>query len=594
MYNVLFIRPPKNSKPDNGIVKIEDIVITPLPKTDPVYSSIDAIGLNDKPQVWIYRLVGDDEKVGEFFLNQTPYNVLRDVLRGNFFDQSFTKITSGGIDILLNKTDNIPFNEASIAAMESAYPISSSLFKIKQSISAADFIEKEICLPYSLGFTFVPETINGSIASSFNLFSTRQPTSTAGLSTLDDTNINTISNRSWKTNEPLLGVVAKYYVENIKGGRYAATKPTTENASNSGNLLQSLQAVVGYGNLNEINDASYKILTVDCTSIRAVNVNAATFSSVGLIEGTNPASWAYTAANKVASNMFNRFKSGNPEVQIDCIRNNTTNAIDIGDFVLVNSDILPNQALHTRGGTRVFQVIDKNIDGLNVNFGLFDSGINATMNTPSFGAFVATNANAVSSSITTTQNANVDLEYAVVQQGASVPSSTSTSWLLYGAFNISSSTQPILLTQLPEGRTIYLRARAFVPDNSDLKLPSPYVYSSGSTLNGIASPTNVVVSNITARSATINWTSTNDFYFPQILLASPAGVPDTTIIQLPASSSTYTLSGLNENSSTSHTVGVRYIDSYGGFSRMASASFTASGSAVTLDAPAALTLYIKR
>jgi len=389
-------------------------------------------------------------------------------------------------------------------------------------------------------------------------------------------------------------VVAKYYVENIKGGRYALTKPTTENASLSGNLLQSLQGVVGYANLNEINDASYPILVVDCTSIRAVNVDAATFSSEGLIEGTNAASWAYKAANKVASNIFNRFKSGNPEVQIDCIRNNTTNAIDIGDFVLVNSDILPNQALHTRGGTRVFQVIDKNIDGLNVNFGLFDSGINATMNTPSFGAFVATNANAVSSSITTTQNANVDLEYAVVQQGASVPSSTSTSWLLYGAFNISSSTQPILLTQLPEGRTIYLRARAFVPDNSDLKLPSPYVYSSGSTLNGIASPTNVVVSNITARSATINWTNTNDFYFPQILLASPAGVPDTTIIQLPASSSTYTLSGLNENSSTSHTVGVRYIDSYGGFSRMASASFTASGSAVTLDAPAALTLYIKR
>ena len=61
------------------------------------------------------------------------------------------------------------------------------------------------------------------------------------------------------------------------------------------------------------------------------------------------------------------------------------------------------------------------------------------------------------------------------------------------------------------------------------------------------------------------------------------------LIQLPA-----LLIGLNENTSTSHTVGVRYVDSFGGFSSMASASFVASGSATKLDAPAALTLYIKR
>ena len=339
---------------------------------------------------------------------------------------------------------------------------------------------------------------------------------------------------------------------------------------------------------------TYKILEVDFTSIRGVNSNNATFSNVGLIENTLAADWAKSKALKLAGNIFNRFKSGNPEIQLDCIRNSTTNDIDIGDFVLVNSNILPNQALRTRGGTRIYQVTDKNIDGISINFGLFDSGINATMNTPSFGSFVGTNANAISSSITTTDNANVEIECAIVTQGDAQPSANSTSWLLRTTVNVSSSTKPILLTNLPEGRTVYLRARSFNPDNTDIKLPSAYAYSSGYTLNGIAAPTNVIVSNITNRSATVNWSNTNSFYLTEVLLASPAGVPNTSIIQLPASSSTYTLIGLNENTSTSHTVGVRYVDSFGGFSSMASASFVASGSATKLDAPAALTLYIKR
>jgi hypothetical protein len=594
VYKVQMLRTPAGAQVNSSAQKIETILITELSITDPLYAPITAIGLNDKPQIWIYRLIGDDDKISEFFLNETPYNILRDVLRGKFFDKTYTTITSGGTDYYLNKSENIPFNETSIAAMESAYPIGKVLFRMHEPMSAADFIEKQICQPYSLAYTFIPETIDGSIASSFNLFSTAQPTSTTGLSTLDNTNINTATDKEWKTSEPLLLVKGKYYVENMKGGRYAVQKPSTDTLANSTDVLQTLQGTVFYGNLNQINDPSYKILEVDFTSIRGVNSNNATFSNVGLIENTLAADWAKSKALKLAGNIFNRFKSGNPEIQLDCIRNSTTNDIDIGDFVLVNSNILPNQALRTRGGTRIYQVTDKNIDGISINFGLFDSGINATMNTPSFGSFVGTNANAISSSITTTDNANVEIECAIVTQGDAQPSANSTSWLLRTTVNVSSSTKPILLTNLPEGRTVYLRARSFNPDNTDIKLPSAYAYSSGYTLNGIAAPTNVIVSNITNRSATVNWSNTNSFYLTEVLLASPAGVPNTSIIQLPASSSTYTLIGLNENTSTSHTVGVRYVDSFGGFSSMASASFVASGSATKLDAPAALTLYIKR
>jgi hypothetical protein len=593
VYKVVLLRTPNNVRTDLSGQKIETIGITALDTQDPLYAAISNIGLNDKPKVWVYKLVDDNDKVGQFYLNETPYNILRDILRGKFFNKLFTIQTTLGVDTYLNNSQNIPFNEASIAAVESVYPLSKVLYKIDKPMSAAEFIEKHICQPYSLGYTFVPESIDGSVQSAFNLFSTQQPTTVVGIPTLNNTVITTAINKEWKTNEPVLFVKGTYYVENLRGGRYAVPRATTT-GTNSSDPIATQAFTVIYGNLQQINDPSYKIIEIDFSSIRGINSDSTTFTNVGLIENTLAADWARSNALKLAANMFNRFKSGNPEILIECIRNNTTNAIDIGDFVLVNSDVLPNQALRTRGGTRIFQVTEKNIDGIRIKFSLFDSGINTTMTAPSFGSITSPLANIISGSIITTQNANVELEYAVVAEGGAQPATNSMSWLLHSAYAVNNTTKGFVLLNLPEGRTIYLRARAVTPDITDVKLPSAYVYSSGSTLSGIAAPSAVSVSNITNRSATVNWTNSNSFYNVEILLASPAGVPSTSIIDLPASSSVYNLIGLNENTSTGHTVGVRYTDNFGGFSRIASASFTASGSAVTLDAPAALTLYIKR
>jgi len=67
---------------------------------------------------------------------------------------------------------------------------------------------------------------------------------------------------------------------------------------------------------------------------------------------------------------FDRNQFGNPLVQLTCIRNATTNGLKVGDFVLVDVDVLPNQALHTRGGTRIYQIVQKNVDGIQIEFNL--------------------------------------------------------------------------------------------------------------------------------------------------------------------------------------------------------------------------------
>ena len=114
------------------------------------------------------------------------------------------------------------------------------------------------------------------------------------------------------------------------------------------------------------------------------------------------------------------------------------------------------------------------------------------------------------------------------------------------------------------------------------------------TLANIAAPTNLVVSNITAKSAEVDWVNTNDIFSIEVKLASPQGEPITTIIELPPSSSAYDLTGLDPNTNPAHTVGIRYIDAYKGFSPLITASFTAAGTTPQLDAPAALITYITR
>ena len=600
-YGLLSVTAPANANKANTKQSIEQIQIAALPSADRYYSAITSVSAGDKPLIWVYKLMaGADEKIGNFaqgndddkltslLLNQTPYNVLRDVLRGNYFTDDYVTVTDPiyylPTTTRINKA--IAFDESAIAAVETAFTSSKVLFRMEEPMSALDFIEKHICQPFSLAYTFVPQLFSGSIQSVFKLFSTNVPLSIAGAVTLDNTNITTVT-PGWGSGEPIAGVRGKYYIENVA--------PIVKKDNNAVIPdVVTLPYTIIVTSPTALSDPTYKQVTVDFNAVRGVNYDTGSFRSLGLMELVPATIWGASLATKLATNIFNRYKSGNSEITVDCIRDATTNAIEVGDFVLVSSDVLPNPSLHERGGTRIFQVTNKNISGIKIKFTLFDTAVNTTCNTPSFGAFAATIPNRVSSSITTTDNVNVQLEYAVVTAGGAQPSVNSSAWLYNATYPISASTLPISINYLPEGRSIYLRARSATPDRATIKLPSAYVYSSAYSMSGIFPPTNVVVSAVTTRGATVTWANPNVFYFSEILLASPSGVPTSSIIQLPPSSSYYSMVGLNLNTSASHTVGVRYIDGYGGFSTMASASFTASGSAATLDAPAALLFYIRK
>jgi len=574
-YQVDFVQTPANIKESDLIQPIETIRVVELPQNDPQYSAISTLPTGSTAKnIIIYRVLGDEgDEIEPFYLNTTPYQLIRDICDGKFFVQTAN-------------TAKIPYNSASLAALETGSQLPKMLFRIEEEMEAVEFLEKHICLPYSLGYTF-DTVLSGSVPlSQIRFFSTQIPSSSTGIATLDADDIISNVDKSWETTEPLLYVQGNYYTENrrIISRKTIANNPDVDTSPTT---LNGYSSIIG---LDNVTDSTYEAVTVDFNGIRGLD--ASTFNPSATINNVPAINWAKGTAERFLMQIYNRKKSGNPRVQFQCVRNANTTAIKVGDFVFVNLDVLPNQATRIRGGTRLYQVMQKVPNGLTVDFLLADSGVNTTMATPTLGTVTSPRANTATFNVTTTESASVEIQYAVTSTSDSAPAESSAQWLLFAKQNINNTTATITISNLPEGRKIFIRVRATANDNSEIKLPSGYAVSAGTDLTNISAPSNISVTNITSRAATVSWTNTNTFYSLQVYLASPAGTPDTPIIELPPESSTYRLTGLQLNSSTSHTVGVRYADAYKGFSPFVTSSFTAAGTAPTLDAPAANILYI--
>ena len=581
-YGVDKLETPSNANRDKSVQQIKKIHIVELPSNDPRFTSIGSMPAqsftNDLPAIWIYSTPGNEQVKGTLFINATPYQVLRDILSGSYFPRSTPQLS-------------IPFDSSSITTLETIRPLEKMVYRMEEPMEAGEFIEKHICKPYGLGYTFEPQNVNGVPQSVLRLFSTYIPTSSAGLATLNDISVIAGTEQSWNTNEPVLAVGGTYYLETIK----SYTRDTLSSAQSEGETNATIQQVfpIIYSTTSDI-DPSSKIEQIDFNGIRGLNNDEYSFSIGGMAGNVNVNDYSLGRAFGHLKKYFDRNQFGNPLVQLTCIRNATTNALKVGDFVLVDVDVLPNQALHTRGGTRIYQIVQKNVDGIQIQFNLLDSGVNSTMPSPSFGIVSSSVSNQIDFEVSIPQPGTLEIDYVVVPSGSSVPANSSVNWIFFSSKRNTATTQSFSITTIPEGKTTFIRARTTSPTNADIKLPSPYVVASPVTLANISAPTNLVVSNITAKSAEIDWVNTNGIFPIEIKLASPQGEPITTIIELPPSSSAFDLTGLDLNTNPAHTVGVRYIDAYRGFSPLLTASFTATGTTPQLDAPAALITYITR
>jgi hypothetical protein len=434
-----------------------------------------------------------------------------------------------------------------------------------------------------------PAVVGGVPLCKLKVFSTAQPSVLSGLETLGGSDIIT-GLPEWSIVQPISAVSMKYYSE-------YQTRIT--NNSNDGALgditpTQQVEDMIVIANSTDNNVVlNTDIVKIDLTANGLRSFLPLRLISTAEIYNQDVQVYIKNKAIEFATNIFNRFKGGVSTVILKTLRNTKTNNLSVGNFVLVELDILPNQATHTRGGTRLMQITNKYSAGINWEFELLDSGVNTVMLAPTVGTPTSPRKSEISVSVTTTQRAFIELQYAATDSGATQPGGDSLLWT-YGIRQIINNTTATLqLGGLPEGKLIWVRARSTNPLDSDLKLNSQWVVGGSILLDNISVVSSLTVSNISSRTATISWTNTDSILPIEVWLASPAGVPDTRIITLPSNSTIYYLKGLDRNTSTSHRVGVRYIDPQQGVGQFATANFTATGADIKLDAPAAMTLYTR-
>jgi hypothetical protein len=188
----------------------------------------------------------------------------------------------------------------------------------------------------------------------------------------------------------------------------------------------------------------------------------------------------------------------------------------------------------------------------------------------------------------------VRVEYAITETTTVVrPIDTSASWTYLTTVK---ATGRVYHPHTPSGKRVWWRARS-VPDSTDtgLKLPSVWAYGGGVgyvDMTAISAPSMTAPSGVTASSAQINMTP-GDYAYPiQVMIglgtvAVASFTNDDAVEVLPAGSVAHTLHGL-DGPSIQHTVCIRHIDRFGGYSAGTREVFSTTTTVPTAPRPAGI------
>lgn len=475
-----------------------------------------------------------------------PVQLWKDILDGKFFGSG-----SDGTSPF-----RMPYDSAAMTALltDAAIQPTGSTFAIEKPTTVNEFIEKHICLPYGLAYG-VRQVGTDSVIYPFK---TSLP-STLPSYTITDDDVNVEEPLDWTPGRPLTSVTYTFY----------ATEPNfnpTNFQESNGEAFKETPWVTPWYNP----DGAYAgggSLAVDAIGVRFVGF------AYELDQGN-----VQNMANRNLANLVSRFGNGTPEIGMTVRRTGVIASSSVGDWVILDIERLPDANTNRRGGPRLAQVVEKTpmIGGYLMRF--LDGGLTSSMATPTINSLAlhpSSSQYGVRASVTTTESSSVRVEYAAVAVGASAPAQTSLAWTYARQEPFAVQTKNVDVWNVPTSRSIWLRVRADSPTNATLKLPSAWVVSSTSvTTSGTIAPSGLTITGITQGFATASWTNGSPQAI-ELLIANPSGsVPTASLAVLESGSTKYVLSGLNEYSSSTFTVGVRHIQP---LSAMVTASFNASG-----------------
>lgn len=460
-------------------------------------------------------------------------------------------------------------------------------FVIPGAAAMGAWIEEHILTPLHLGWMV---NASGQVV----LIDLRRPTSAAGLSTLTDDDLaGTADAEGYETraDNGVTRVNFNYLADYREDWKAIAASPDTFPSPWPG-LIQLIDRTRVYLNSStkalDIGEQPLEI-TADGYHVQQPGPYDLIPEPVALIR----------AMDAVATEIQGLFGEGAQVITLHCRPTATVLALTQGQLVLYTISAIPNQATTERGGTRLARITDISDPGPSLDVTLTDLGSSSTSSAPTVGALALDSVfpkHIVTVPITLDAASDpVVIRYAITATAVgSAPGDTSGYWRRLAPIT-ASATVPI--TNLPGGMRIWVQARSQTLDNQTLKLPSAWAAPGSGTAykdtTALTAPSSVDVPSGTLFSGTalVTWTNGEPTLEHEITISTGSSTTAADVIAVVAPGTTrYLLQGLD--ASSTHTVGVRARDPFGGYSALGTKTFTTGSSADQAPTPLGLAIAL--
>ncbi len=472
-------------------------------------------------------------------------------------------------------------------------PLPTCRFRITKPMKAREFFEKT---GQFLGLSYRMEpALNGSVPECrFVPVDMRLPTSgaIAGISTITDADIDTASLPTWEQTrtDAVTQIQVDWYqdvpvalgsVADLPRRPLGGTAPLFV-PDVSVSLLEQVPNREVWWDFGRALDLGDRTLTIDAFGLRGTPDTQDTLQSLQV----EP--YAQRHAQRVVEFYRSQFGSGPMTLSFRCRRTANTTGLWPGDWVYLDVDVVPDPATNVRGGARLVQILERQEDGLLIDFTALDAGAGAVCGVPTIGTPTQTSgATAHSIDVSVTVNAAsepVELRTNVqaTSYGTSPPADTDAGWVY--AQRVT-ATGTAVIRGLPSGKRVFVQGRSVPKADgtaSGMKLPSAWTSPSGTKyvdMAAVTAPSSVVVLPATilaASTVTATWTN-GVAQLPVHVTTWDSG--GTTLLWAygvypPGTIGPITLNDSRLASSTTYTLKVTHLDELGGESAAGSTTFT--------------------
>lgn len=554
-------------KDGNGHFHIETIGLAALPATDPDYLALPPT--SETVEFFIYASLEPTEDRPLYIDEVHPCQLWKDILDGKF----------SLLDDQGDPLRTVAYDSAAFATLIADTTIPNMRLPVFERDKAREWIEKYILRVYNLA-TYTNE--DGEVVP----VDMRLPNTLGGIPTLTDSDTYVKDPGGWDQDRASVinHVRFRWYWDVLLDAEsITESAPGIPEVAPSRIIeVESLMILANFGRP----ELGEKGLTIDARGFRAA------------LDETNQeerAEWIRRTLLGYAEELKGPFGSGAAFASLRFQR--VANVTDCypGDLRVIDIDVLPDPASNLRGGARLMRCVER-LDGSSIDLTFLDMGPNLVAVTPVVGTLAQTTGDTKHSiDIPITQNVLNDpvrVEYAITATDVgTIPVEGSALWT-WGA--TATADETVSIPYLPSDSRIWIRARSYPDAAQGPKLPSAWVVSTGTDYvdtDAITAPSGVGSASITGSTAEISWTVGDALYDVEILLTLGA-VPgswsnDDRIATLPDGSAEILLRGL-DSPSTQHTVGVRHRDRHGGYSSIATHTFSTGATDPTAPRPAGI------